>query len=261
MLVLIYWLRGLSFASAPGIAAGLLFTVAAMELLRASLYLLIGVIVVQVIISWSTPRSARAGVRRLTVRSTPCSGASSRRSERRPLALFVLVVAQILLILLDNVARLVPEEVRPRTRPARRPACTARGRQLVADEGRVLALALEQVGRDLHVRVRVEYAQVAPAHGEVPAGTPRIAAGRKLLRQAPAEARCASPSPTSGKRQQQLEARRPGSDSAKGICFASRPPGVVRAQRVDGALGEPCAERVAVAKATEGRTTWQCESK
>src|SRR6266498_3617373 len=51
LLVLLYWLKGFSFAGAPGIAAGLVFTIAAMELLRASLYLLIGVIIVLVFIS------------------------------------------------------------------------------------------------------------------------------------------------------------------------------------------------------------------
>src|SRR2546428_5320044 len=55
MLVLLYWLRGFSFAGAPGIAAGVLFTLAAMELVRASLYLLIGVVIGPVIITWVNP--------------------------------------------------------------------------------------------------------------------------------------------------------------------------------------------------------------
>src|SRR3989475_8394868 len=62
MLVLLYWLRGFSFAGAPGIAAGMLFTLAAMELVRASLYLLIGVVIVQVIISWVNPYAPLAPV-------------------------------------------------------------------------------------------------------------------------------------------------------------------------------------------------------
>ena len=62
MQVLISWLRGFSFVGAPGIAAGLLFTVAAVELLRASLYLLIGVIIVQVVITWVNPRAPLAPV-------------------------------------------------------------------------------------------------------------------------------------------------------------------------------------------------------
>jgi YggT family protein len=110
MLVLISWLRGFSFVGAPGIAAGLLFTVAAVELLRASLYLLIGVIIVQVVITWVNPRAPLAPVFDALTgpfyavfrRFVPTIG----NVDLSPL--FVLVVAQILLILLDNLARLIP---------------------------------------------------------------------------------------------------------------------------------------------------------
>jgi YggT family protein len=110
MLVLIYWLRGFSLAGAPGIAAGLLFTVAAMELLRASLYLLMGVIIVQVIISWVNPYAPLAPVFDALTRPfyavfrrfVPTIG----NVDLSPL--FVLIVVQILLILLDNLARLLP---------------------------------------------------------------------------------------------------------------------------------------------------------
>jgi len=110
MLVLIYWLAGRSFPSAPGIAAGMLFTVAAMELLRASLYLLIGVIVVQVIISWVNPHAPLAPVFDALTRPfyavfrrfVPAIG----NVDLSPL--FVLLVAQIVLILLDSLARLLP---------------------------------------------------------------------------------------------------------------------------------------------------------
>jgi len=110
MLVLVSWLRGFSFAGAPGIAAGLLFTIAAMELVRASLYLLIGVIIVQVVISWVNPYAPLAPVFDALTRPfyavfrrfVPTIG----NVDLSPL--FVLLVAQILLILLDNVARLVP---------------------------------------------------------------------------------------------------------------------------------------------------------
>jgi YggT family protein len=109
MLVLISWLRGFSFVGAPGIAAGL-FTVAAFELLRASLYLLIGVIIVQVVISWVNPYAPLAPVFDALTRPfyavfrrfVPTIG----NVDLSPL--FVLVVAQILLILLDNLARLIP---------------------------------------------------------------------------------------------------------------------------------------------------------
>jgi YggT family protein len=110
MLVLLYWLRGFSFAGAPGIAAGLLFTIAAVELVRSSLYLLIGVIIVQVIISWVNPHAPLAPVFDALTRPfyavfrrlVPAIG----NVDLSPL--FVLLIAQILLLLLDNVARLVP---------------------------------------------------------------------------------------------------------------------------------------------------------
>ncbi|HKW39026.1 MAG TPA: YggT family protein [Burkholderiales bacterium] len=110
MLVLLYRLRGFSLAGAPGIAAGMLFTLAAMELLRASLYLLIGVIVVQVVISWVNPRAPLAPV--FDALTRPFYAVFRRfvppigNVDLSPL--FVLLVAQIALILLDNVARLLP---------------------------------------------------------------------------------------------------------------------------------------------------------
>jgi len=42
-------------ASAPGIATGLLFGLAAIGLLQASLYMLIGVVLIQVLLSWFNP--------------------------------------------------------------------------------------------------------------------------------------------------------------------------------------------------------------
>ncbi len=106
MLVLIYWLRGFSFAGTPGIAAGVLFTLAAVELARASFYLLIGVVIVQVIISWVNPYAPLAPVfdaltrpfYALFRRFIPLIG----DIDLSPL--FVLLVAQVLLILLDNLA-------------------------------------------------------------------------------------------------------------------------------------------------------------
>jgi YggT family protein len=109
MIVLLFWLGGRSFAGAPGIAAGMLFTLAAMELVRASLYLLISVVIVQVIISWVNPHAPLAPVfdaltrpfYALFRRFIPPIG----NVDLSPV--FVLLVAQILLILFDNVARLV----------------------------------------------------------------------------------------------------------------------------------------------------------
>ncbi|HET7763804.1 MAG TPA: YggT family protein [Burkholderiales bacterium] len=109
MLVLLYRLRGFPLAGAPGVA-GLLFTLAAMELLRASLYLMIGVIIVQVIISWVNPHAPLAPVFDALTRPfyavfrrfVPAIG----NVDLSPL--FVLLVAQILLILLDSLVHLLP---------------------------------------------------------------------------------------------------------------------------------------------------------
>jgi YggT family protein len=109
MLVLLYRLRGFPLAGSPG-AAGLLFTLAAMELLRASLYLMIGVIIVQVIISWVNPHAPLAPVFDALTRPfyavfrrfVPTLG----NVDLSPL--FVLLVAQILLILLDSLVQLLP---------------------------------------------------------------------------------------------------------------------------------------------------------
>ncbi len=109
MLLLLYWLRGYSFAGAPGIAAGVLFTLAAMELVRASLYLLIGVVFVQVIISWVNPYAPLAPVFDALTRPfyaifrrfIPAIG----NVDLSPL--FVLLIAQVLLILFDNLAHLI----------------------------------------------------------------------------------------------------------------------------------------------------------
>jgi YggT family protein len=109
MLVLLYWLRGFSFAGAPGIAAGLLFTIAAIELVRASLYLLIGVVIVQVIISWVNPFAPLAPVFEALTR--PFYAVFRRfvppigNVDLSPL--FVLVLAQVLLILLEPLTRLI----------------------------------------------------------------------------------------------------------------------------------------------------------
>jgi YggT family protein len=107
MLVLLYWLKGFSFVAAPGTAAGLVFTIAAMELVRASLYLLIGVVIVQVIISWVNPYAPLAPV--FDALTRPFYAIFRRfvppigNVDLSPL--FVLLLAQIILILLESVAR------------------------------------------------------------------------------------------------------------------------------------------------------------
>jgi YggT family protein len=88
----------------------MLFTLAAMELLRASLYLLIFVIIIQVVISWVNPHAPLAPVFDALTRPfyavfrrfVPAIG----NVDLSPL--FVLLVAQILLILLDSLAGMLP---------------------------------------------------------------------------------------------------------------------------------------------------------
>lgn len=109
MLVLLFWLAGRSLAGAPGIAAGVLFTIAAIELVRASLYLLIGVVIVQFIISWVNPYAPLAPV--FDALTRPFYTVFRRfippigNVDLSPL--FVLLVAQICLILLDPLRRLI----------------------------------------------------------------------------------------------------------------------------------------------------------
>jgi YggT family protein len=56
------WLRGLSLAGASGSAWGALAALGAVELARFSLNLLIGVVIVQVVLSWVNPRTPFAGI-------------------------------------------------------------------------------------------------------------------------------------------------------------------------------------------------------
>ena len=108
MLTVLLWLRGVSLAGAPGIAAGIVFGLALLELVRLSLYLLIGVVIVQVIISWVNPHAPIAPFfdaltrpfYNLFRRFVPPIGGI----DLSPL--FVLVLAQVLLIPLAALTRL-----------------------------------------------------------------------------------------------------------------------------------------------------------
>jgi YggT family protein len=106
MLVLLTWIRGGSLGDAPGTAAAFVFGFALIELLRLSLYLLIGVVIVQVIISWVNPQAPMAGIFNALTR--PFYGMFRRLVP--PIGgidlspLFVLLLAQVLLILLAGVA-------------------------------------------------------------------------------------------------------------------------------------------------------------
>jgi YggT family protein len=57
MVTLLLWLHSTNLSNAPGAAAGLLFGIAAIKILEASLYLLFGVVVLHVLLSWLNPRT------------------------------------------------------------------------------------------------------------------------------------------------------------------------------------------------------------
>jgi YggT family protein len=100
MLALLSWLRGGAFESAA--AVGVILAFAFLELIRLSLYLLIGVVIVQVIISWVNPHAPMAGI--FDALTRPFYGIFRRfippigGIDLSPL--FVLLLAQVLLIVL-----------------------------------------------------------------------------------------------------------------------------------------------------------------
>jgi YggT family protein len=57
MVTLLMWLHPTNLPTAPGLAAGLLFGIAAMKLLEASLYLLFAVVILHVLFSWLNPNT------------------------------------------------------------------------------------------------------------------------------------------------------------------------------------------------------------
>ena len=107
MLFLLHAMRGAALGGMPGSAALAILMVAALELVRFSIYLLIGVVIVQVILSWVSPynplNSALEGLTRpfyrIFRRFIPPIGGI----DLSPL--FVLLVAQILLIVLNGLTR------------------------------------------------------------------------------------------------------------------------------------------------------------
>lgn len=109
MWLLLLWLRGFSLSGAPGIAFAVLAVLAAIELARLSLYLLIGVILVQVIISWVNPYAPLAPIfnaltrpfYRVFRRFIPPIG----NIDLSPL--IVLLIVQVLLIPLGTLAQTV----------------------------------------------------------------------------------------------------------------------------------------------------------
>ena len=109
LLFLLYLLRGAGVVSASGMVLGVLLTLALLELARVSLYLLIGVILIQAVISWINPYAPLAPL-------FNALAAPFLRPFRRlipPIGnvdlspLFALVAAQLLLIPLEYLARSV----------------------------------------------------------------------------------------------------------------------------------------------------------
>lgn len=107
MLLLLLSLRGFAPGSAPGIATAVLLSVAALELVRYSLHLLIGVVLVQVVMSWVNPHAPFAPLLdaltrpfyRVFKRFIPPIGGI----DLSPL--FVVVLAQVVLIPLGVLLR------------------------------------------------------------------------------------------------------------------------------------------------------------
>jgi len=109
LLFLLYLLGPGSIGGASGMVLGIFFSLALLELARFSLYLLIGVILIQAVISWVNPYAPLAPL--FNALTSPFL-----RPVRRlipPIGnvdlspLFVLVAAQLLLILLEHLARSV----------------------------------------------------------------------------------------------------------------------------------------------------------
>ena len=109
MVFLLNVLRGGGVGSASGAVVGIIFTLALLELARLSLYLLIGVILIQAVMSWVSPYAPLAPlINALTApflrpfrRMVPPIG----NVDLSPL--FALVAVQLLLILLEYVTRAV----------------------------------------------------------------------------------------------------------------------------------------------------------
>lgn len=108
MLTLLLWVRGANLANTPGFAAGLLFGLAAIGLLQASLYILTGAVLLHVLFSWFNPHTPVAPV--LDALTRPFYDVFRRfippigNIDLSPL--FVLLLAQIALILIDNLMQL-----------------------------------------------------------------------------------------------------------------------------------------------------------
>ena len=109
LLFLLYLLKGGGPGPASGVLAGVFFSLAVLELVHFSLYLFIGVILIQAVISWVNPYAPLAPL--FTALTTPFLRPFRRiippigNVDLSPL--FALVAAQLLLIPLEYVTRAV----------------------------------------------------------------------------------------------------------------------------------------------------------
>ena len=109
LLFLLYLLRGGGVAGGSGAVAGLFLSLGLLELARFSLYLLVGVILIQAVISWINPYAPLAPL--FNALSAPFLRPFRRlippigNVDLSPL--FALVAAQLLLIPLEYLARSV----------------------------------------------------------------------------------------------------------------------------------------------------------
>jgi YggT family protein len=109
LLFLLYVLKAGGMGAASGLAVGIFFSLGLLELARFSLYLLIGVILIQAVISWINPYAPLAPL------FNALTGPFLRPFQRfiPPIGnidlspLFALVAAQLLLIPLEYLARSV----------------------------------------------------------------------------------------------------------------------------------------------------------
>ncbi|HUL41806.1 MAG TPA: YggT family protein [Burkholderiales bacterium] len=104
LLLLIYWLRGFVFEGAPMVAAAAFLILAALEVLKYSVYLLIACVIVQVLISWINPYAPLAplfnGLTKPFLRPFQRLIPPIGNVDLSPL--FVLVLAQLALIIIDH---------------------------------------------------------------------------------------------------------------------------------------------------------------
>lgn len=108
-LFLVFSMRGFALGGTPGIAATLILAIAAIDLLRFSIYLLIGVVIVQVVLSWVSPYNPLSGV--LDSLTRPFYSGFRRwippigNIDLSPL--FVVLLAEVALILVGGLTRMV----------------------------------------------------------------------------------------------------------------------------------------------------------